>query len=101
MNANLPVGMATVEGTFQYREIGQITFREDEWAEFTLAASRLIKADVEAAQITAAVRGLPPEQAVEMINHQNQLAAPPEILIQPSWWKRLPFLTFRMVVMEE
>ncbi|MFN7034833.1 MAG: baseplate J/gp47 family protein [Bellilinea sp.] len=100
MNANLPEDMTEVEGSLQYRNKGKISFREGEAVEFMVEANRLVKAKIEAAQITAAIRGLPLENAFELVNQQFRLAASPEILIQPAWWRRLPFLTFRMVVEE-
>jgi len=100
MNANLPERMTVLEDTFQYRHKGQSSFQEGESVEFTIEARRLVKTKIEAALITSSVRGLALESASERVSQQYQLVSPPEIFVQPVWWKRLPFLTFRIGVEE-
>ncbi len=101
MNANLSASMTAVEDTLQIENREPISFRKGESLEFTVEATRLVKAKIEAAQITAAVRGFPLESASTWLNQQYRLASSPELSIHPIWWNRLPFLTFRMVVEEQ
>lgn len=100
MNANLPEGMTAVEKTYQIHERKMKNFIEGESIEFTIEASRLIEGKIEAAQLTAAIRGLPLENALTLIQQQFRLVGLPEIIVRPAWWSRLPFLTFRMAVEE-
>jgi hypothetical protein len=100
MNANLPEGMAAVEETYQIHDRRVKNFIEGESIEFTIEASRWIEEKIEAAQLTAAIRGLPLENALTLIQQQFRLASLPEIIVRPGWWSRLPFLTFRMAVEE-
>lgn len=100
MNANLPEGMAAVEDTYRIHDRRVKNFIEGESIEFTIEASRWIEEKIEAAQLTAAIRGLPLENALTLIQQQFRLASLPEIIVRPAWWSRLPFLTFRMAVEE-
>lgn len=100
MNANLPEGMTAVEETYQIHDRRVLSFVEGETIEFTIEASRWIEEKIEAAQLTAAIRGLPLENALTLIQQQFRLARLPEIIVRPGWWSRLPFLTFRIAVEE-
>jgi len=100
MNANLPNGMTAVEGSYKIHDRRMSRFVEGEFIEFTIEASRLMEEKIEAAQLTAAVRGLPLENALRLIQQQFRLTGLPEITVSPAWFSRLPFLTFRIAVEE-
>jgi hypothetical protein len=100
MNASLPNGMSAVEGSYKLHDRRMSRFVEGEFIEFTIEASRLMKEKIEAAQLTAAIRGLPLENALTFIQQQFRLTGLPEITVRPTWFSRLPFLTFRIAVEE-
>lgn len=100
LNANLTDEMVPVRDTFQIRNREQNTFIERDSVEFTVEAARMIEEKIEPAQLTGSIRGMPMDTAVALITRQYRLGSSPEIIIQPVWWSRLPFLTFRIFVEE-
>ena len=101
MNASLPEGMMPLDESFEIKERIPLRFDKDEAAEFQVEATRILKEMVEPAQVTNAVRGLPVEAASAIISQQYRLADSVEIDLIPTWWNRLPFLTFRILVEEK
>jgi len=66
-----------------------------------VTASRTIKSRVETGLVTGMVKGLERNQAQQKLQEDLELAAAPRIAISPAWWGRLPFIPFRIAVIEK
>ena len=53
---------------------------------------------IDHSKLIADLNDLPIEEAREKLGQRVDLAEPPKIKITPSWWGRMPFFGFRMVL---
>jgi hypothetical protein len=99
LTANRPGGFAPIQSTLQIENVTQpalanglatwkMIARQQIQASFALGRSN--------SQATRLVLGLPLSQAENRLGERLLLAAPPQIVLQPDWWPRLPMLPFRI-----
>ncbi len=98
LNASLPEGTRPLEDTLYIELLDAPQWKPGEPVYLRVKVSRSVQQKVEASQITAWVRGLPVGTAQEVLADQMGLAEPAKIDLRPTWWQRLPYLTFRIVV---
>jgi hypothetical protein len=55
-------------------------------------------AEIDELQIRESIRGMSAEGAQEYLARHLSLAAPPVVELSPDWWKRVPWLPFRIAV---
>lgn len=65
---------------------------------YNVTTSGVMVADVEQGRLRAAVAGLTPEAAGELLQREWQLEQPPRIELAPNWLGRLPLIPFRVHV---
>lgn len=102
---------AEIPASHQLRS-DQITFELDEEnlrmdgrvVILTISASAPLVVDIDRGQVREVIRGLPQEEAAQVLQDTFALAADPVIDVQPEWIKRwefmnrLPYLPFRIQV---
>jgi hypothetical protein len=66
-----------------------------------ISASRKIHQNWSSDYLAQAVAGKTKAQANQIIQRALKLKSPPEIVLTPSWWSRLPFLTFQIKMVAE
>jgi hypothetical protein len=71
---------------------------EDQAVTFRMQASGEAVAQIDAQRVAGDVRGLPVEQAQQLLGQQLPLAAEPDVTVSPDWLGRLPWLSFRINV---
>lgn len=97
LNANLPKNFTPWPDTMQ---VENPTLPNDSTAptEWKMTASRRIMAELPKTEAVKLSLGLPPEQAKNRLASALPLGKPPQILLTPSWWPRMPILPFRIGV---
>ncbi|NMC11642.1 MAG: hypothetical protein GYA34_02035 [Chloroflexi bacterium] len=96
MDVNLPKNYSVIEDSTNIKNMtapigsGNHTYR------WQIIANRNIQAIIDPAQAISLIIGLPPEEAIHRLDQNLPLRDTPQIILTPSWWRRLPFLPFRM-----
>jgi hypothetical protein len=98
LDANPKENYQPVAGSLRYEFInspagGANQTTEDRWQ---LRAERELIPVMAESALAMAVRGRSIDVAQEILQSGLPLAQPPEIRAFPSWWPRLPFLPFRI-----
>jgi hypothetical protein len=102
LEANLPSGYRLAADTLSVERLDQPQFEADgRQASWQIRASGKIHAAWTAEQVAGLALGKTPTEAGKVIASQIALQAPPRILIQPSWWARMPYLAFRIQVVAQ
>ncbi len=101
MDASIPAGYIAREGTLSATFVGQPVFAEDGTASWTLQSTREIAEEVDEESILAIAAGQSLPQAAEKLQSTLGLASPPEIILRPAWWPRLPLIPLRIAVIIE
>lgn len=96
--ANLPVGLAPQTNTLQVTFASTPKLDEAGTARWTLHAQQTLESDWSNDAAARQVVGRTPQEAVQMLASSLRLSAPPQVLVSPAWWGRMPFLSFRIQV---
>jgi len=96
LQAEMPEGHKLDPRSLQF-EIGQVlSVADDRSVTFTIRASAEAVAQIDVNQVTSIVRGLPVDQAQQLLAQQLPLAETPLVSVEPDWLGRLPWLPFRI-----
>jgi hypothetical protein len=98
LDANLPPGYTPLAETLALEHLSQPKLSPNGVASWRLRASRQLQAQIPMAEAAWLARGLAPDQARASLLAALPLARPPEIVLVPRWWPRLPLLPFRIEV---
>ncbi|MCS7260162.1 MAG: baseplate J/gp47 family protein [Anaerolineae bacterium] len=80
-------------------EIGEVlSVADDRSVTFTMRASGEAIAQIDVDRVASIVRGLPVDQAQQLLAQQLPLAETPLVSVTPNWLGRLPWLPFRIQV---
>jgi hypothetical protein len=105
LDANLPDGFQPLQGSLSYTMGQQAKVTDDTAAgdEFrgTLTARRTIKAILSEYEMVEVIRGRSIPEAVNGLQSYAALTTAPVVKLVPSWWPRLPFLSFRISLVEQ
>ncbi len=101
LDADLPVGQNFKTNDISITVLSVPTTDADGIVRWTARASRTIVPQMDVEQIIQQLLGRPVQQAKEIIAAQVPLATQPEISQFPSFWNRLPYLPFRLHVVEK
>ncbi len=83
-------------------QVGEITTVEGRKVSFSMRVFGLAVTKVDVDRVRAEVRGQPPEVAKERLRQHLLLEEEPVVRIWPEWWRRAPWLPFRIdVVIQE
>ncbi|HEY9077495.1 MAG TPA: baseplate J/gp47 family protein [Anaerolineaceae bacterium] len=100
LDAGLPQNFDAIKSSLQIRLIGTPVQEEENRYTWQTQASRQIKARASKDVIGRSTSGKTSSEAREILMGVINLNQPPDIVIKPSWWIRLPFLTSRIEVVE-
>ncbi len=96
LQAEMPKGHKLDPRSLRF-EIGQVlSVADDRSVTFTMRASGEAIAQIDTDQVASIVRGLPLDQAQQLLAQQFPLAEPPLVSVKPNWLGRLPWLPFRI-----
>ncbi len=99
LNAGLPGGFLDVPGSLEMQNLSEPQ-PEGDRIHWQIHAARRIYHPVDPAGIARSIAGRSPNQASQLLRQQISLQSDPVIQITPGWWRRLPFLTLRIQVVE-
>jgi hypothetical protein len=99
LDASLPSGYIPVPDTLKIDYVTQPQLDRDQVAHWQITARRNLQANLSKEKAVSLVLGLPPQQAIQRLVDSLPLSVPPQILIDPSWWPRLPFIPLRIHVL--
>ncbi len=68
---------------------------------FVMEGVALMEADVDVRLIQSAIRGRPIDEAIAYLGDTLPLKADPVVQVNPTWMKRVPWMPFRILVVEE
>jgi hypothetical protein len=97
-DANLPTGFIPVDGSLRVENLGEPQPADGTMLRWQLHAYRHILAQTPPSQVTRLVLGFDPEKARQRLQNELALEEPPQILLVPGWWPRMPVLPFRVAV---
>jgi hypothetical protein len=98
LDANLPDGFLPVPDSLILEPLSPPVVGKDGLARWRLKAARSLRPQLADSQAVLLARGLPPALAEQRLSAGLPLASPPRISMSPSWWPRLPFIPFRIEV---
>ena len=98
LNTSIPENFTPLEGTLQIDNLGVPLFGQDSIALWKLHATRKIQVRLTEPQVVQLTLGLEPWKAKAQLEAALPLKETPQITLFPSWWPRLPFIPFRIVI---
>lgn len=98
MDANIESGYQAAPGNIDIVFLGPGTVDGDGGVRWKISAGRRLEAVIDREEVGRLVTGLTVEESGRLLSRHYLLASPPEIQVQPRWWPRLPFLSFRIEV---
>jgi hypothetical protein len=101
LEANRPAGFVPLNGTIQVDFLGPVEIKEDGTAIWKASAGRQLEADWNNLTAARMVVGMQPQQASAFLGSRLSLARPARIVVNPDWWIRMPFLSFRIEVVRQ
>ena len=101
LDNNLPDGYAVVDNPVDLQPLTAPLTLVDGEAGWEMRALRTIVPELREVQAINLAMGLSPEEAVDGLIESLDLNTVPLIQLRPSWWPRLPFLPFRIQVVQE
>lgn len=104
LNANLPDGSQPIQSSLNYEfefDPQPQDFTDTQMLSGKLSAAWDLKPEYSRSQIVQYLPGLTIDQAVELIESHVKLSQAPRVELFPVWWNRMPFLPFRIDVVEE
>ncbi len=100
LDSNLEPGFTPVAESIQVTNLGRPEADESGSARWPVQANRPIRALLAGTSPVSLILGQSPELAEQRLSAVFALAEPPEIELSPAWWPRLPFLGFRIEVLQ-
>ena len=95
LNSSLPDGYLPVDGTLKITHLSDPVFQGNA-AEWSLRASRQVRAVLPESQAVQLALGRDPQSAIRRLVANLDLQDAPQIRLVPSWWPRLPYLPLRI-----
>lgn len=100
LNARLPEGFIPQAGSLLLTPLDEPVISSNGRASWSMLALRRIQAEISPAAAIQLAMGEEPETASQKLAQALPLEKTPQIKLTPDWWPRLPFLPFRIAVVE-
>jgi hypothetical protein len=98
IDSNTPVGYSPIISTLQITQLSKPSLSQDGIAHWTVTATRKLQVEIQTSQAIDLVKGATVAKAKEYLSASLPLIGQAQIVLTPSWWPRLPFLTMRIQV---
>lgn len=99
LDMNIPTGFAPRTDTLEVEHLAAPDVNNDGVASWQMTVRRQISAQISAPRVIQLSLGMQPSQASQRLSSALPIQGPPEIILLPSWWPRLPVLPFRIRVL--
>ncbi|HJS29980.1 MAG TPA: baseplate J/gp47 family protein [Anaerolineales bacterium] len=96
LDASLPEGFAPAGGPLEIENVTQPVEDPDGVTRWEVRARRSLSAQIDGSRVAELSLGRPPEDALLRLQNGLDLDREPEIMLSPSWWPRLPYLSFQI-----
>lgn len=97
LDANLPAGFSPIKNSLQIENSTQPSL-DGQQATWKIVARRQLIPQISTTQAAYLIVGLTPGKAIERLEKNLPLSAPPQIKLSPSWWSRLTIIPHRIQV---
>ena len=101
LDANLPPGFRPVDDSLRTHFAAEPVVDENGAARWELDVERELQADLSRELAVMVIRGRSLEDASQILQAAFSLSTAPQITLFPKWWIRLPFLPFRIAVVQQ
>jgi hypothetical protein len=101
LDANRPDGFSAQSESPQVDFASEPVLKEDQAARWKVNVTRWVEADWNNQAAARSVVGMQPDQAAHFLQQSLSLASPAKIELTPKWWFRMPYLSFRIVVVRK
>jgi len=98
MDGSLPEGYVPLPETLSVTHTLPSTPNRDGIVNWTLTADRQVQAEIAPSEVIQLAVGQPSATIIHRLAAILPLESLPELALTPSWWPRLPFLSFRIEV---
>ncbi len=98
--ANMPDGFTPISESLQLEIVEEPGLSNSNTISWKIHAVRRIRAQINPAQAIQLSLGLKPTEAINRLQSALPLDQVPQISLQPRWWPRMPFLPFRIDVID-
>jgi len=100
LEANVPEGYAAQPSTFDFENISAPLIGKNGEYIWDMEAQWQVKAQIDEAKTVQLVQWLKPGETEKAIVSQLPVQTPINVVLEPSWWPRLPILPFRISIIE-
>jgi hypothetical protein len=101
MNASLPSGFSATSSAMEVEPATKPVTLLNGSTRWTVRAERQIVQQINSAQATQMILGMTSASAQAKLDENLPLASSPKIAFSPSWWRWVPIVPFRVVVVTE
>jgi hypothetical protein len=101
LEANLRPGFVPLNAAINVEFGGPVEMGEDGTASWKATVGRQLEADWDNLTAARMVVGMQPDQAAKKLEGSLSLARPARVVLNPDWWIRMPFLSFRIAVVRQ
>ena len=101
LDANLAEGTSPIPETLKYTFLGEPVVGVDDISLWQIHATRTFKAHIPDTQAVNLTLGLSPTKAKQRLLDSLPINYPPQLVVTPDWWPRMPLLPFRVKVIQE
>jgi len=98
LDANLPINFIADQESLEIAHQGKPVLDDENIARWKLHAQRKVQAKISESQTIQIALGMEPNQAQKLLSSYLTLGKPPQIYLFPSWWPRMPFIPFRIII---
>ena len=98
MDSYTPKGYLPLANTLTITQISSPSLDADGNAHWTVSARRKLQVDIPIKRVVDIVKGVNIAQAMQRLSASLPLAEQAQIILDPHWWPRLPFLAMRIEV---
>jgi hypothetical protein len=96
LDTNTPEGYTPIDNRLIFFRLSEPAYGADGLAHWSIIAQRKVQVSISANQAVDLVKGLTLNHAVDNLERTLPVNQHPKIMLSPSWWPRLPFLTMRI-----
>jgi hypothetical protein len=98
LDSDTPLGYSPIINSLEITQLNQPSLAQDGISHWTVKAVRKLQVDIQAYQAIDLVKGTTVAKAKEYLSASLPLMGQAQIVLTPSWWPRLPFMTMRIQV---
>lgn len=99
--ANLPEGYREAPGSIQIQQLTQPVLDDGKTARWQISAAHRLQSAWSAGRLAEALRGKTPQEAAAVFKGLVETEGEPAIALSPRWWPRMPYLPFRIEVVQQ